>query len=622
MLNFIKNIIKYKEEKNLNFLENNLKRFEYIANSVSKKKIDILESNDNIGGYYNNKIILPTDIISLKYEKKKFNCFVYKILFSTISNNKDFYLPENKKNLDYILVASMITVKTINKKIKTIYPNFKNLIKEINPIIIKLRQNNQTLLELILKKLMYEKNKTKLKLNEEEKKLIYHIENITHITKSSIKKNIENTNNKLKKITNQYKNIDLNVLWGYLYYKKTNKDATNIKNIIQQSKKNNEIKIEKNILKKNNKLEKKNITYLNVLFDYKKTLDNYKKGNKSTDSKETTENSNNLKDLNLDTSAKTTETTSSIIKNKILNEITILKDKSDNQKKYSYKEWDLKSKKYKNNWCNVFVKKKINNNNENQLYINNIIKLNKNTIKKIKDKISLIVNEKLWKKKQTHGEDIDFDTIIDNYKEIKNENFNNIYKYKKKYIKNTAIIILFDSSLSTDGYINEKKIIELIKELTIILASSINTDIPKNSIATFYSNTRHDCTYKIIKNIKEKKIKSDIKNINSNGYTRIGPAIRHSIKEISNIKCKKKIIILLTDGNPTDYDEYEGEYGVNDIKMALTEAKKLKILIKCITTNNKSNQDFIKIFKNDNLTLKKNISSKELINFIKKTLKE
>ena len=69
------------------------------------------------------------------------------------------------------------------------------------------------------------------------------------------------------------------------------------------------------------------------------------------------------------------------------------------------------------------------------------------------------------------------------------------------------------------------------------------------------------------------------------GYTRIGPALRHAINILKKVKTKKKLIILITDGTPTDYDEYEGEYGTKDIKAAIQEANKLNIHIKSIITN-------------------------------------
>lgn len=632
MLNYIKKLIKNENKNEISLLDKNLIRFEYISNSISQKKKEILEAHDTIGGYYNNKIILPKNIKITTNELTNIKCFLYKILFSTISNNKNYYLPENKNNLNYILLASMITVKSINTKIKKLYPNFKNLIKELHPVIIKNRKetnnNCSTLLELILKKLMYEKhkkNKNDKSLNNEEKLIIYEIENIENITTISFIKKINSLYLKFKKINKNTETINLNILWGYMYYKKTNKNTNNIQTILKNKKHTNQIIMDKNTITHIKKINKKtNINHLNSLFDYKKTTDNYKHGNKNNDDNNNDQTIDLLKKLDLNTNSINTENNTSLLKKNILNNITTLNIniKNNNFKKYPYKEWNFKLKQYKNNWCNIFVKKEYNYNNDNELYINNIKKTYKNDIKKIREKISLITNEKIWKKKQVHGEDIDFDTIIDNYTEIKNEYFNKVYKFKKKYIKNISIIILFDSSLSTDGYINQKKIIECIKEITIILTNSIKNDIPEHLIATFYSNTRHDCTYKIIKEFKEKDIKNNIKNINSNGYTRIGPAIRHSITKLKKMKNKKKIIIVLTDGNPTDYDEYEGLYGINDIKMAIKEAKKLNISINCIVTNNKPDKEFITLFKKYNLNIKTDIMCKQLTIFMKKILTE
>ncbi|HIH2762284.1 MAG TPA: hypothetical protein ACYCC8_01170 [Candidatus Azoamicus sp.] len=129
----------------------------------------------------------------------------------------------------------MLTVKTINNKIKKIYPNFKNLIRDIHSIIIKQRtqtvQKRSHLLELILKKLMYEKNKKKNKkiLTDEEKLIIYEIENIKNINNTSLKKKLKLIYKKIINIHEKYEHVDLNILWGYLYHKKINKNTNDIK---------------------------------------------------------------------------------------------------------------------------------------------------------------------------------------------------------------------------------------------------------------------------------------------------------------------------------------------------------------------------------------------------------
>lgn len=40
---------------------------------------------------------------------------------------------------------------------------------------------------------------------------------------------------------------------------------------------------------------------------------------------------------------------------------------------------------------------------------------------------------------------------------------------------------------------------------------------------------------------------------------------------------KNKWEILISDGNPNDYDKYEGKYGINDVKQALGELNQRQI---------------------------------------------
>lgn len=62
-----------------------------------------------------------------------------------------------------------------------------------------------------------------------------------------------------------------------------------------------------------------------------------------------------------------------------------------------------------------------------------------------------------------------------------------------------------------------------------------------------------------------------------NGYTRIGPALRHAGARLDQTEAKNKWIILLSDGKPNDYDRYEGQHGIQDIKQALRELNQRKI---------------------------------------------
>ncbi|HIH2762915.1 MAG TPA: hypothetical protein ACYCDA_01110 [Candidatus Azoamicus sp.] len=572
--------------------------FKIFASSFANEEITILQSKDDIGSYYEKNIILPNKIklSDKKYINKKF--YLYKILFSITSKNLNLYIKNDKENIDYKMLLSLITVKTINKKLIRSYKKIKTLVKKIYPIVNEHRTNiiklkdKCLLIEIIIKKLTYEKIKEKIILNKEEKIWLFEAENTFNVEEKNLTEHADKLYFKLNKLYKNYQEPIFYLLWGYIYSKKnfiSNKVFKNtIKNkILKQKQSSKSI-----IINKINKIKKQN--NLQPVFDYKKTHDNYNNNKKNTD-----KSSSISESINKNASTNIDHSISLLIKSNIIKKITPQnKDEKSNNKKLTYKEWDHTKSSYRNNWCHVFIKRLFSKNE-------NIINLNEDTKKEIilfKKYFRLLINKQNINKKKIHGYDIDIDAIVDNYKEVSNNTYNKVYIQKNKKNKDTAIIILIDSSLSTESFYNETQTLEKLKNIAYIISEGINNTSSKFIIATFHSNTRYDCRYLIIKDIHEQWIKKKhtFKNIKPIGYTRIGPALRHSITLLKKIKTEKKLIILLSDGTPTDYDEYEGIYGLNDIKKVLIEAKKQKIYIKTVLINNKNNDFFIKIMKKNN----------------------
>jgi len=66
-------------------------------------------------------------------------------------------------------------------------------------------------------------------------------------------------------------------------------------------------------------------------------------------------------------------------------------------------------------------------------------------------------------------------------------------------------------------------------------------------------------------------------SVEPTGYTRIGPAIRHGIHLLQQQKATQRLLLLISDGKPTDYDRYEGRYGIADVRQAIREAGQVRI---------------------------------------------
>jgi len=68
-------------------------------------------------------------------------------------------------------------------------------------------------------------------------------------------------------------------------------------------------------------------------------------------------------------------------------------------------------------------------------------------------------------------------------------------------------------------------------------------------------------------------------------YTRMAPAIRHMTHLFKEVEAKIRLLLLITDGKPEDYDDYKGEYAIEDTRHALLEARAAGVHPFCITVD-------------------------------------
>jgi nitric oxide reductase NorD protein len=121
-----------------------------------------------------------------------------------------------------------------------------------------------------------------------------------------------------------------------------------------------------------------------------------------------------------------------------------------------------------------------------------------------------------------------------------------------------------------DSWKDNQRLLDLGRDCLYILTDALKDFCPQITIGTFSSLTRKNCQFKIIKSIDESMSEGmrKLSNISTEGHTRIGPALRHAQYLLEKTGSRRKIIVVLTDGKPIDYDRYEGIYGEMDIQMA------------------------------------------------------
>lgn len=79
-------------------------------------------------------------------------------------------------------------------------------------------------------------------------------------------------------------------------------------------------------------------------------------------------------------------------------------------------------------------------------------------------------------------------------------------------------------------------------------------------------------------------------------YTRIAAALRHVAGELTERPNRHRLLLLLTDGKPNDFDHYEGRYGVEDTRKAVREARRRGLSVFGITVDNRARDYFPYLF--------------------------
>jgi len=240
--------------------------------------------------------------------------------------------------------------------------------------------------------------------------------------------------------------------------------------------------------------------------------------------------------------------------------------------KFEYPEWDFKSKEYRPHYCSVIEEFP---QATNLFYSESILEKQVATLKRLKKKMFTLINQTRIKKRLSSGADIDLDALISRYADLKAKisPSESIYMNPVRDVSDMVLYFLVDLSLSTDSWVHEKRIFDVERESLLLFSDCLEEIKIPFGIAGFYSRTRKYNQYLNIKTLTEpwSVAKDRLGALSPIGYTRVGPALRHTASILKNTCFRQKWIILMTDARPNDYDKYEGKYGIEDVNKAVVE---------------------------------------------------
>lgn len=327
-------------------------------------------------------------------------------------------------------------------------------------------------------------------------------------------------------------------------------------------------------------------------FEKVRTADDYIGGRKMTDGSDELEDQlEALQELDFRKIIRTRDRAESVYKVDAMIEASVgdlLDEDSKALPMFTYDEWDTKARRYKADWCKVYVQETVVSvvPEVARKYVSDVLTKNRAQVDRLKKSFEEFTSVRRWRNRQPDGPEIDLDAVIDRYATMRSGHSPStlLYLSPRRHARDFATLVLLDSSLSTDSWVKNRRVMDTLKEAMIVLGEVAADYRDQLAIGALYSNTRNDCRFVEIKKFQEdwRRCLPKLVGLKPTGYTRIGPALRHGVHLLGQSKAKKKLLVLISDGKPTDYDRYEGRYGIEDIRQAVREASAENISIRAL----------------------------------------
>ncbi len=268
-----------------------------------------------------------------------------------------------------------------------------------------------------------------------------------------------------------------------------------------------------------------------------------------------------------------------------------------------YSEWDYQTQLERPNWATLLEKRpKYGDPGK----IDELIEKHKPLISKLKYLIEAIQPQGVIRQRKVEdGDDIDINAAIHAVVDLRMgmQPDPRIGIRTRLQIRDLSVLLLIDLSESTNDPVRngdgEVKVLDLAREAAALLADALSRIGDPFAIHGFDSNGRHEVEYFRFKDFDgpyDEKVKARLAGMTGKLSTRMGTALRHAGSLLSRRASQRKMIFLLTDGEPADNDVRDPQYLRHDTKKAVEELARQGITTFCLSLDPHADDYVSRIF--------------------------
>jgi len=266
-----------------------------------------------------------------------------------------------------------------------------------------------------------------------------------------------------------------------------------------------------------------------------------------------------------------------------------------------YDEWDCFHKSYKPDWVSVYERL---HTHSSALKIDLLLEKHADLVKQLKRVLDLLrPQNKKRLRFQEEGAELDLDIALRSVIDLKNGSHpdTRINTDSEHDSRSVSVLLLLDLSESLNDVVpgTNRSILELLQESVSLLGWAVEQLGDNFAIAGFNSDTRERVMYYHIKGYGEhwdNTVKARLADLKAEFSTRMGAAIRHGAHYLDSQESDKKLILILTDGEPSDIDVPNSKVLIQDTHKAVQECQQKGMYPYCISLDNKADGYISEIF--------------------------
>jgi nitric oxide reductase NorD protein len=166
------------------------------------------------------------------------------------------------------------------------------------------------------------------------------------------------------------------------------------------------------------------------------------------------------------------------------------------------------------------------------------------------------------------GDDVDIEAFVEAQADYRSGRplSQALYQSHVRLRRDVAVFLLVDISGSTDSWVSEnRRVVDVEREALLLVCRAVKALAAPFAVGAFSGEGPANVTMRLLKSYEA-------------GFS-------NETSVLMTQPARHRLLVMLSDGKPNDVDEYEGRYGVEDMRQAAVEAKLQGVNLFCLTVD-------------------------------------